>query len=52
LVPVELTVNQIEQALFGQGSAATVEQLKARLDQFLTKQCRGQDISKVRIVLK
>ena len=40
LVPVELT------------SAATVEQLKARLDQFLTEQCRGQDISKVRIVLK
>ncbi|MBL1294161.1 MAG: hypothetical protein COB61_009840 [Thiotrichales bacterium] len=52
LVPVELTVNQIEQALFGQGSAATVEQLKARLAQFLTEQCRGQDVSKVRIVLK
>jgi hypothetical protein len=52
LVPVELTAAQIEKALFGQGSAATVEQLKARLDQFLTEQCRGQDISKVRIVLK
>ena len=52
LVPVELTANQIEQALFGQGSAATVEQLKTRLDQFLTEQCRGQDVSKVRIVMK
>ena len=52
LVPVELTATQIEQALFGQGSAATVEQLKTRLDQFLKEQCRGQDVSKVRIVLK
>jgi len=52
LVPVELTAAQIEKALFGQGSAATVEQLKTRLDQFLTEQCRGQDVSKVRIVLK
>lgn len=52
LVPVELTANQIEQALFGQGSAATVEQLKVRFDQFLMDQCRGQDVSKVRIVLK
>lgn len=52
LVPVALTARQIEQALFGQGSAATVEQLKHRLDQFLTEQCRGQDVSKVRIVLK
>ena len=52
LVPVELTGKQFEQALFGQGSAATVEQLKSRLDQFLTERCRGQDVSKVRIVLK
>lgn len=52
LVPVELTAEQVQSALFGQGSAATVEQLKARLDQFLTEQCRGQDITKVRIVLK
>ena len=52
LVPVELSTDQIEQALFGQGSAATVGQLKARLDQLLTEKCRGQDVSKVRIVLK
>ena len=52
LVPVELNSKQLEKALFGQGSAATVDQLKTRLDQFLTEQCRGQDISKVRIVLK
>lgn len=52
LVPVELTGEQIQQALFAQGSAATVEQLKTRLDKFLMEQCRGQDISKVRIVLK
>ncbi len=52
LVPVELTTKQFEQALFGQGSAATVEQLKTRLDRFLAEQCRGQDVSKVRIVLK
>ena len=52
LVPIELSAQQIEQALFGQGSAATVEQLKARLDKFLTEQCRGQDVSKVRVVLK
>jgi len=52
LVPVELTARQIEQALFGQGSAATVEQLKTRLDQFLSEQCRGQDVTKIRIVLK
>lgn len=52
LVPVELSANQIEKALFGQGSAATIEQLKSRLDKFLKEQCRGQDVSKVRIVLK
>ena len=52
LVPVELSGEQIQQALFGQGSAATVEQLKTRLDKFLAEQCRGQDVSKVRIVLK
>lgn len=52
LVPIELTAYQVEQALFGQGSAATVEQLKTRLDQFLSERCRGQDITKVRIVLK
>jgi len=52
LVPVEITSNQIKQALFLQGSAATTEQLKSRLDQFLAEQCRGQDVSKVRIVLK
>ena len=52
LVPVELSGEQIQQALFAQGSAATVDQLKDRLDNFLAKQCRGQDVSKVRIVLK
>ena len=52
LVPVELTSQQIQGALFGQGSAVTIEQLKTRLDKFLTEQCRGQDINKVRIVLK
>ena len=52
LVPIELTADQLEQALFGQGSAATVDQLKARLDKFLTSQCKGQDVTKVRIVLK
>lgn len=52
LVPVELSGEQIQQALFAQGSAATVDQLKARLDKFLAEQCRGQDMSKVRIVLK
>lgn len=52
LVPVELSGDQIQQALFAQGSAATVDQLKKRFDQFLTDQCRGQDINKVRIVLK
>lgn len=52
LVPIELTVDQVQQALFGQGSAATVDQLKGRLDQFLTNQCKGQDMTKVRIVLK
>ena len=52
LVPIELTIDQLERALFGQGSAATVDQLKARLDQFLVEQCRGQDVSKVRIVIK
>ena len=52
LVPIELTADQVQQALFGQGSAATVDQLKVRLDQFLTTQCKGQDVTKVRIVLK
>ena len=52
LVPVELSGEQIQKALFAQGSAATVDQLKDRLDKFLVKQCRGQDMSKVRIVLK
>ena len=52
LVPIGVSVAQLEQALFGQGSAATVEQLKQRLNQFLTEQCKGQDVGKVRIVLK
>jgi len=52
LVPVEITGQQIQQTMFAQGSAATVEQLKTRLDKFLAEQCRGQDINKVRIVLK
>ena len=52
LVPVTLSSKQIQKALFSHGSAATVEQLKTRLDQFLAEQCRGQDINKVRIVLK
>lgn len=52
LVPVKLSTDQIQKALFSQGAAATVEQIKHRLDQFLTEQCRGQDINKVRIVLK
>ncbi|MFC1776117.1 DUF6079 family protein [Pseudomonadota bacterium] len=52
LVPISVTAEQMQAALFGQGSAATIYQLKERLDQFLTKQCKGQDLSKVRIVLK
>lgn len=52
LVPIEVTQQEIQQALFAQGSASTVEQLKQRLEQYLSKKCRGQDVNKVRIVLK
>ena len=52
LVPVEVTPQQVNSALFGQGSAVTIEQLKSRLDAFLKEQCKGQDVSKIRIVLK
>ena len=52
LVPIEVTNDEIQNALFAQGSASTVGQIKQRLDQYLTNKCKGQDISKVRIVLK
>ncbi len=52
LVPIEISSDEVQHALFAQGSAATVDQIKLRLDQFITTKCRGQDISKVRIVLK
>jgi len=52
LVPIEVTKDEVQSALFAQGSASTVEQMKQRLDQYLANKCRGQDISKVRIVLK
>lgn len=52
LVPVELHRDEVEQALFVEGSAATIDQLKQRFDEFLGKKCKGQDVSKVRVVLK
>ena len=52
LVPIEVSKEEIQQALFAQGSASTVEQIKQRLDQYLTEKCKGQDVNKVRIVLK
>ncbi|MBC7752530.1 MAG: ATP-binding protein [Candidatus Saccharibacteria bacterium] len=52
LVPIEINKEEIHQALFVLGSASTVDQLKQRLDSYLANKCRGQDISKVRIVLK
>jgi hypothetical protein len=52
LVPVEISASDIQNALFSEGSASTVDQLKQRLDQFLSNKCKGQDINKVRIVLK
>jgi hypothetical protein len=52
LVPIEVSKEEVQKALFAEGSAATVEQIKRRFDQYLSDKCRGQDISKVRIVLK
>ena len=52
LIPIEISSDQIRDALFANGAAATVDQIKQRLDQFIAEKCRGQDISKVRIVLK
>lgn len=52
LVPVEISNEEMQNALFSEGSASTVEQIKQRLDQFLTNKCKGQDINKVRLVLK
>ena len=52
LVPIEISKDEIQQALFAQGSASTVEQIKQRLDQYLSDKCKGQDVNKVRIVLK
>jgi hypothetical protein len=52
LVPIEVSADEVNSALFAQASASTVEQLKQRLDQFLADKCKGQDISKVRIVPK
>lgn len=52
LIPIEVTNAEIQNALFAQGSASTIEQIKQRLEQYLTNKCKGQDISKVRIVLK
>ena len=48
----EWSKDEIQQALFAQGSASTVEQIKQRLDQYLADKCKGQDVNKVRIVLK
>jgi hypothetical protein len=52
LVPIEVSAEELNTALFAQASALTVDQLKQRLDQFLANKCKGQDVSKVRIVLK
>jgi hypothetical protein len=52
LVPIEVSGDELKTALFAQASALTVDQLKLRLDQFLANKCKGQDVSKVRIVLK
>ena len=52
LVPIEVSKEEVQNALFAQGSAATVEQIKQRLNQYLSDKCKGQDVSKVRIVLK
>jgi len=52
LVPIEVSKEEVQDALFAQGSAATVEQIKQRLDQYLSDKCKGQDVNKVRIVLK
>jgi len=52
LVPIEVSKEEVQDALFAQGSAATVDQLKQRLEQYLSNKCKGQDVNKVRIVLK
>lgn len=52
LVPIEVSKDEVHQALFVQGSASTVDQLKQRLELYLATKCKGQDVSKVRIVLK
>nr|WP_281494971.1 DUF6079 family protein [Marinobacter sp. S6332] len=52
LIPVELYRNEVETALFVEGAAATIGQLKQRLDEFLSEKCKGQDVSKVRVVLR
>jgi hypothetical protein len=52
LIPVEIYRDEVETALFVEGAAATIDQLKQRFDEFLSQKCKGQDISKVRIVLK
>jgi hypothetical protein len=52
LIPIEVSKEEVQDALFAQGAAATVEQIKQRLAQYLSDQCKGQDVSKVRIVLK
>ena len=52
LVPIVVSKEEVQDALFAQGSAATVDQIKQRLSQYLNDKCKGQDISKVRIVLE
>ena len=52
LVKVSLTATDLQNALRQSGGPATPEEMKRRFAEYVDKQIRGQDPSKVRIVME
>jgi hypothetical protein len=52
LVKLEISLQDLRDALLAGGSPATVEEIKDRLDSLMTKLTKGKEADKVRIVLK
>ena len=52
LIKIPVSIGDLQNALLAGGSPATMDELKKRFDEFLTKLAKGKDVGKVRIVLE
>jgi hypothetical protein len=52
LTPITISSEDITAFLFSEGSSAKIGDLEERFKEFLRERCKGQDLDKVRIVLK